>query len=333
MNKKSKKIHYSFSDWLIFIGGILVAFLFIGACIFAMVQDAMPIKNDYNTDVRNAKLPYIESADYCYYYSLLSDNQKQIYDTAVYALWNNDDSFKFTLKDDINDEAEYRRVITAVEYDHPELFWYNGAYACNSTGFTANIRLGVWNFWDYSLSRDEQINELEEAANYVVELARQNASDEYHLVKFVHDYIIETTEYAYEERDEYTKPQHSASCEYIYTAYGCLVNHRAVCAGYAKAFQLVLNKLGIPCTYITGHVYSDLLSDNQKNNLNHGWNRLQLDGENYYTDVTWDDRVTFISYSYFNITTEELEETRSIGTMFVQPQCTSTYYNYYEYGE
>lgn len=333
MNKNFFK-GLTLKDILVCISVIIVALLFVFACIFIPLKNSMSAENDYNTDVTNTKLPYIESADYCYYYTLLSDNQKQVYNKLVSSLQNDKTSFEFKRKYDVDSVDDYLRIFVAVEKDHPELFWFTGGYDGGlESGEFVRLRPSAWDFWDFSLSRKKQINELEEAANYVAELARQNTSDEYHLVKFVHDYLVETTEYAYEEWAEYSETQHSASCEYIYTAYGCLVNHRAVCAGYAKAFQLVLNKLGIPCTYITGQVYSDYLRDEQKNNPNHAWNRLQLGGEDYYTDVTWDDGVTYIKYTYFNITTAKLEETRTIDTMFAQPLCTSTYYNYYEYGE
>ena len=57
----------------------------------------------------------------------------------------------------------------------------------------------------------------------------------------------------------------------IYTAYGCLVEGRAVCAGYAKAFKLLLGRCGISCYYVVGEAGGG----------KHGWNCVELDG-NYH---------------------------------------------------
>ena len=72
------------------------------------------------------------------------------------------------------------------------------------------------------------------------------------------------------------------------SAYSALVNGRTVCAGYARAFQYLMQRLGIPCYYCTGYAGED-----------HAWNIIKL-GEDYYNvDVTWDDTDT-PTYDYFN---------------------------------
>ena len=40
--------------------------------------------------------------------------------------------------------------------------------------------------------------------------------------------------------------------KYNQTAYSALVNGSTVCAGYSKAFQLLMTKLGIPTYYVVG---------------------------------------------------------------------------------
>ena len=60
-----------------------------------------------------------------------------------------------------------------------------------------------------------------------------------------------------------------------YTAYGCLVRHKAVCSGYAEAFRAIMVQLGIPNTYANGH--------------NHRWNKVKIGKKWYHVDVTWND--------------------------------------------
>ena len=62
-----------------------------------------------------------------------------------------------------------------------------------------------------------------------------------------------------------------------YSAYGPLALHVGVCNGYALAYNWLLDELGFT-TYYESSDY-----------LNHGWSKVELDGELYYVDVTWDD--------------------------------------------
>lgn len=92
---------------------------------------------------------------------------------------------------------------------------------------------------------------------------------------------------------------------YHQTAYGALVEGMSVCAGYARSYQLLLQAVGIPCLYITG------TADNGFGVGGHAWNLVKLDGEWYYSDATWDDfdDPNFpLTYTYFNITYDEISE-------------------------
>lgn len=61
----------------------------------------------------------------------------------------------------------------------------------------------------------------------------------------------------------------------VYSAYGALVEGDAVCQGYALAYRLLLEEAGIPSAMLTS--------------ANHMWNLVQLGGDWYHVDVTWDD--------------------------------------------
>ena len=84
----------------------------------------------------------------------------------------------------------------------------------------------------------------------------------------IHDYLTANTIYG----------DASVVNESEHTAYGALICHKAVCEGYAKAFQLMCVSCGIECKYVVGN-----------NGFNHGWNMVLLDNEWYAVDVTWDD--------------------------------------------
>lgn len=68
----------------------------------------------------------------------------------------------------------------------------------------------------------------------------------------------------------------------VQTAYRALINKEAVCEGYAKAYKLLLNSMGIECDIVI--------------NAEHAWNVVQLDGKWYLVDVTNDDSNNGLMY-------------------------------------
>ena len=90
------------------------------------------------------------------------------------------------------------------------------------------------------------------------------------------------------------------------TAYGPLVNHKAVCAGYAQANQLLLNRLGVYCVPIFGRTGFNMFYGEP----NHEWNAVKSGSRWYMTDVTWDDCMNSPSdkYRYFHLPIAEMEK-------------------------
>ncbi len=65
---------------------------------------------------------------------------------------------------------------------------------------------------------------------------------------------------------------HSFASE-SFTAYGSLVKHKAVCSGMALAYQLLCEKAGLYCSYITS------------TKLNHAWNMIKIGNHYYHIDM------------------------------------------------
>ena len=112
-------------------------------------------------------------------------------------------------------------------------------------------------------------------------------------IKSIHDYIINTTKYDTDRSDNKITKYHSD------IAYGALIEHYAICGGYADSMKLFLDKLNIPNYKISSE--------------NHIWNLVKLDNKWYHLDLTWDDPVTstgedVLEYDYFLITTEQLKK-------------------------
>ena len=106
-------------------------------------------------------------------------------------------------------------------------------------------------------------------------------------VMALHDYLIDYIEYA--------------DTHIVRRAYGALIEKKAVCQGYAQAFQKILSNLNIE-----GHTVIGWNISNEP--VLHEWNRVKLDGKWYYIDLTWDDTpwVSHRNYKYFLINTPML---------------------------
>ncbi len=77
----------------------------------------------------------------------------------------------------------------------------------------------------------------------------------------------------------------------IRNSYGAVVDGDAVCVGYAKAYQELLQRCGIPCVVV------------RSDSMDHRWNLVKIGGSWYHVDVTWgdptDDVNGLVSHKYF----------------------------------
>ncbi len=111
-------------------------------------------------------------------------------------------------------------------------------------------------------------------------------SSPYEQEKAIHDYMTKNCEYDSVNYVNGTVPwvSHSPTGVFVYK--------KAVCDGYAKAFQLCMDILGIECETIDGIAGAGGVREA------HAWNAVKLDGEWYLVDVTWDNAG---EYDYFNL--------------------------------
>ncbi len=88
---------------------------------------------------------------------------------------------------------------------------------------------------------------------------------------YIHEWMADEYDYDY---NEYATSDEN----YLrHTAYGLLKRDIGVCEGYAWLYTLLLNRVGVESTMVTSI------------NLNHAWNMLEINGDWYHVDVTWDD--------------------------------------------
>lgn len=142
------------------------------------------------------------------------------------------------------------------------------------------------------------------------------SDDDYETERYLHDQLTVRCTY-----DTAAAEQETVDSPNAYSAYGALVEGRAVCEGYAKAMQLLLLKSGIPATLVTGTA--------KENNESHMWNMVTVNGANYHLDPTWNDNTDKQQYTFFNLTTEMIGRSCAIENPDNYPLCTATADNHF----
>ena len=211
---------------------------------------------------------------------------------------------------------QFWTVYFSVINDHPEFFWIGDSVQVQESGLSGKVVSYSITTTVEKQNRDALRARLEEAADAIIAGVPEGAS-EYEKIKYVYEYLIDNTDY------DSASPNNQ-------NIQSVLLGHRSVCAGYAKAFQYILHRIGMFCTYVTGST---------TDGGDHGWNIVRI-GENYYhVDVTWGDPVfanqmdgmhlNATSYTYLCCTDEDIYRRHIPKTDVPLPACTDTSYDYY----
>ena len=88
-----------------------------------------------------------------------------------------------------------------------------------------------------------------------------------------------------------------------------------------KAVKVLLNTVDVKCIVVTGNAVKDGVY------IPHAWNIVNIDGEPYQLDVTWDIGTDYQKYDYFNLKDEWIEHDHKADC--VLPACSLSTANYY----
>lgn len=202
--------------------------------------------------------------------------------------------------------------------DNPQFFFLDRTYSLEGHQQKENVVYDTL-LLRFTLNQEERQAAIAEL-NAVVETIRKNCpstTDEYVIEKYFHDYLLSHCTY-----DETAAEGDSLTHENAYSAYGALVQGSAVCEGYAKAMQLLLQQASIPATVVMGTAADAPEA--------HMWNLVYINGAYYYLDVTWDDNEDIPQYAYFNITSDDLQRSHlPDAEQLVTMECTATIDNYF----
>ncbi len=250
-------------------------------------------------------------------YNALSDNQKRLYnkideeamafmnataDTEVYKMHASDGIYDVYVVSQIYfnsyglSRSQALIAFYAYDYDHPAYYWIS------NTVWSSNYSIYLGTEKEYaSVSERARINALiESGVEEYVSLA-ENGTDDLDKIAMIHDLIVDHVDYAYNANG---KPE---TAKWAHSVQGIFDEHKhVVCEGYADAFSMLMNYMGIPSYYIVGTASSGGSSGG------HAWNAVSDDnGATYmYMDLTWDDcDEKGYYYSYFGMPASDFEQT------------------------
>lgn len=230
-------------------------------------------------------------------YMSLGEREKAVY-TALYNGISRQSEY-IELPFEIDGDT-YEKIYFNIEKQEPEFFYLASDFYSAEKIRTAQII--------YRDTSDDMKSALELSRIRIVENIKD--CDDYEKLLYIHDYLTENCKYI------------ESGVENIDNAYGCLVDKNANCEGYAKAFKYICDGLNIPCAVTVGNSFDG---------RNHAWNQVQLDGEWYNVDVTWDDcDDEFVGvHTYFLCDDKDFASHYPDSELMPVFECTSYNRNYY----
>ena len=212
-------------------------------------------------------------------------NYQEILNMFYTIINSGDDSFSFSCNynnciNDVKEIISDDNIIANINnFVHP----YNSFDSIN-IDVTVNgiITVKIKKIYD-----EEQIEFINTYINEFINTNINLSMNTYDKIKLFHDHIINKTKYDEDNTFE------------AYTAYNLITSGISICGGYSDIMSIYLNALGIKNYKITSE--------------NHIWNLVELDGNWYHVDVTWDDPVAsdgkqYLIHNFFMVPTDKLFE-------------------------
>lgn len=116
--------------------------------------------------------------------------------------------------------------------------------------------------WDYSPTKTEIEHALADIKEGMTDVEK---------ALIIHDYLVREVDYSLAVQNGWDYSDD------VFTLKGVFVDRIAVCQGYATAYSFLLNEVGVESMIVSS------------NAMNHAWNLVNIDGNWYHVDVTWDD--------------------------------------------
>lgn len=258
-----------------------------------------------------------------YYYQHLGEEEQRIYKEILQGVSRREDIVYVHT----GDFETVNKVYDFLLYDRPDLFWCTGELETTYYPTYSELAVSYHCTEEERIAKEQQIKaETEKVLSQILPGCTSESTAEefaeiaeYERIKYVFEYLVNTVDYVEDAPDNQNM-------------YSALVGKQTVCAGYARAAQYLLMKMGIECIYVTGEC-----TDGEP----HAWNLVKCDGNWYQMDVTFGDPEHMrteegkaladseIDYSYLCCTDEQIFRDRKTDGLVEYPACMLLDYNYY----
>lgn len=161
-------------------------------------------------------------------------------------------------------------------YANPQYYFLDSGYLLSSRALFPEL----YDSFANGVARKTQTNEMQYQINLMKAEVEKGATD-LEKARIAHDLVIRKVNY-----DHYYNT-HYENTPYHQSAYSVFCDSYTVCAGYTKAFELLLNAVGIDTIGVTSSKTEFV--DGQTVRTGHAWNAVCLNDSWYYVDCTWDD--------------------------------------------
>lgn len=198
-------------------------------------------------------------------------------------------------------ESVYKELLSSEFYQNKGIKELHYSFNKNESKLKVTIKYSVYaqilalteNPSKSSAYASNEAKELNISMNNILKEEISEDMSEYEKEQVIHDYMVKN--YKYDtgvNANDYEHPSQSVK--------GLLYDKLGICQGYAETFDLFMKKIGINSQMVWGEALEE----------KHVWNMVELDGQWYMVDVTWDDPVPdregVVSHEYFNVTEKKL---------------------------
>ena len=170
--------------------------------------------------------------------------------------------------------------------------------------YDSDAILKAWRSGDKTSLSSKNLSILDACSEIINAIISEDMSD-YEKELTIHDWIIDHTDYDEEANSNSPDAKPDPDND---NPYGAIIKNKAICSGYSSTFQLFMDLLDIECITVNGST---------TNGDEHAWNMVQIDGNWYCVDVTWDDptgieQSASEKHEYFNVTNQFMRETNHV---------------------
>lgn len=244
-----------------------------------------------------------------FYYSRLSDGEKYVYDRICGALLRFESALALHAGMGKAFAVDIHKLIEAVLFDNPVFFYVN-----RHRIVTKQTPMYIQLNFQYTHEKAEAENLWSQIEAHIAQFIKSSIKPNMSpLAKQIavhrHISLIRAAKPPY-EKDHFS-------------IIGALLKNECVCEGYAKAYKLFCDRLGIASIVVLGDA---VCPDGRKEP--HAWNITRVNGITAHVDACWDAQFGVSSYDYFNLCDADIAADHAFDTT-VYPACDPNTINYF----